>query len=359
MATTRDQLQATLAVHDADALRLILAASDVDPRDASTPSELAARIADAIWWNYCTPLGYLAEKATLEDVVRHLARKLRVADRVDPDEPVWAQIRALTTALVPEVPEDGISIDTLDDTSRTRLGPSWAEALGWGGGATSSLAARWGSGKVLALLKTPIGRLLPLLPVVGPWVGVIRTGLGGVHMVSGPLGIAMTVLSLNSALGSNYKRLVPLVLGVGALAPQPVVDADVVGTGDPDTLETEANPVAAESEPSTVPTTWPPVDEEVEEDELSIDEFPPSPEATSAPETEAAGSPPDAEREEILDEEPDATADEDLEETDVIAVAWPSAERDAPDEDDALETDVPDESDVPESDVPDEAPPTA
>ncbi|MEZ4235211.1 MAG: hypothetical protein R3F59_03415 [Myxococcota bacterium] len=55
MATTRDQLQATLAVHDAAALRLILTASEVDPRDARTPAELAARIADAIWWNYCTP----------------------------------------------------------------------------------------------------------------------------------------------------------------------------------------------------------------------------------------------------------------------------------------------------------------
>ncbi|MEZ4235212.1 MAG: hypothetical protein R3F59_03420 [Myxococcota bacterium] len=81
---------------------------------------------------------------------------------------------------------------------------------------------------MLALLKTPIGRLLPLLPVVGPWVGVVRTGISGLHFVAGPLGIAMTVLSMNSALGSNYQRLVPLVLGVGALGPQGVSDAQVV-----------------------------------------------------------------------------------------------------------------------------------
>jgi hypothetical protein len=36
------------------------------------------------------------------------------------------------------------------------------------------------------------------------------------------------VLSLNSALGTNYHRLVPLVLGVGALGPEPVQDAEVV-----------------------------------------------------------------------------------------------------------------------------------
>lgn len=239
MGTTRDQLQATLAVHDPEALRLILAASQVDDRNATTSADLAARIADAIWWNYSTPLGYLAERTTLEDIVRHVARRLRVSDRVDPDVPVWEQIRALTTALVATIPDDGVSVASLDDATRGRLSPSWMGALGWGGGATGSLATRWGSSKVLALLKTPIGRLLPLLPVVGPWVGAVRTGLAAVNLVTGPLGIAMTVMSLNSALGSNYRRLVPLVLGVGALGPQPVSDAQIVDD------EVPASPLAA------------------------------------------------------------------------------------------------------------------
>lgn len=228
MAITRDQLEATLAVHDADALRLILHASDVDPRGAETPAALAARIADAIWWNYCTPLGYIAERTTFEDIVRHLSRKLGVSDRVDPDVPVWDQVSALTQALVAELPTDGISIESLDETSRARLYPSWGAPLGWGGGATSSFATRWSTGKVLALLKTPIGRLLPLLPVVGPWIGAARAGISAVYLVTGPLGIAMAVLSINSALGTNYTRLVPLVLGIGALGPQPVTDAEIV-----------------------------------------------------------------------------------------------------------------------------------
>ncbi|MEQ1565368.1 MAG: hypothetical protein ABMA64_07000 [Myxococcota bacterium] len=226
--TTRDQLQATLSVHDPEALRLILVASGVDPRDARDPSDLAARIADAIWWNYCTPLGYVVERSTFEDVVRHLARKLGVGDRVDPDVPVWDQVQALTRALLTEIPADGVSVASLDETTRSRMSPSWFAPIGWGGGATGSFATRWGSGKVLALLKTPIGRLLPLLPVVGPWVGAVRTGIGAVHMVTGPLGLAMTVLSVNSALSTNYQRLVPLVLGVGALRPAPVNDAEVV-----------------------------------------------------------------------------------------------------------------------------------
>lgn len=239
MPTTRDALEASLALQDPAALQLILDASGVDARGATTAQALAGRIADAIWWNYATPLGYLAERATFEDVVRHLARRLKVDHRVDPDLPVWEQVETLTRVLVEEIPADGISLASLDESTRRRLSPSWIPSVGLGGGAASSFAARWGTGHVLNLLRTPIGRLLPLLPGVGPWVGVIRTGAGAIHVVSGPLGVALAVLSLNSALGANYKRLVPLVLGVGALGPKPVEDA----------VEVEA-PAGAESAPA-------------------------------------------------------------------------------------------------------------
>ena len=49
-----------------------------------------------------------------------------------------------------------------------------------------------------------------------------------VHAVSGPLGIALAVLTFNQALGANYRKLVPLVLGVGALRPPPINEAEVI-----------------------------------------------------------------------------------------------------------------------------------
>jgi hypothetical protein len=241
MPTTRADLEATLAVHDPEALRLILHASGVDPRGATTAHELAARIADALWWHYSTPLGYLTERASFEDIVGHVAGRLQVSHALDEDAGVWEQTEQLTLALVHSLPDDGISVDDLDPALQARLRPAWGPALGFGTGASSSFAARWGSSKVLALLKSPIGRLLPLLPYVGPWVGVIRTGASAIHVVTGPLGVALGVLTLNSSLGSNYRRLVPLVLGVGALGPRAVDDALVVGDDDaapePTTIE--------------------------------------------------------------------------------------------------------------------------
>jgi hypothetical protein len=228
MSTTREQLQRSLAFQDPAALLLILQAAEVDPRGAESSPDLAARIADAIWWNYSTPLGYVTERSSLEDIVRHLARKLGVADRVDPDSPVWDQVAALTSALVAEVTDSGVPFDRLDPAAQERLRSSWWPPIGLGTGAGGAFATRWGSARVLALLRSPIGRLLPYLPGVGPWVGGARTALSAVHLVSGPLGIALAVLSVNAALGTNYRRLVPLVLGVGALRPSPVEDATVV-----------------------------------------------------------------------------------------------------------------------------------
>jgi len=226
--TTRSELEASLAVHDSQALKLILDASGVDARGASTPSELAARIVDAMWWSYTTPLGYVTDRASFEDIVWHVARKLRVDDRVDRSADAYDQSQQLTHALLGDLPDEAIGVAQLDSDTQRRLGASWLPTMMLGGGAGSSFVARWTSGKMLDLMKTPLGRLLPLLPAVGPYIGAVKTATGAVHMVAGPLGIALSVLTFNQALGANYRRLVPLVLSVGALRPRSVDDAQII-----------------------------------------------------------------------------------------------------------------------------------
>jgi hypothetical protein len=239
--TTRADLEKLLARHDPEALRLVLHASGVGLSavpwrtvDEPTAATFAARIAEAIWWSYATPLGYVAGHASFEDIVGHLARKLGVADRLvgdadglDPTAPVWVQVRRMTELLVGDLAEGGVRFDAIDEATRKRLGPGYGASVGLGSGAAGSFATRWTAARVLALFRTPIGRVLPYLPVVGPWVGAIRTGVGAVFAVSGPLGIALAVLSANSALGPSYRKLVPLVLGVGGLPSlEPSADSD-------------------------------------------------------------------------------------------------------------------------------------
>jgi hypothetical protein len=222
--TNRAELESVLSTQDPEALRLVLHASGVGLtavpwRTVGQPTarDYAARIAEAIWWSYTTPLGYAAGHASFEDVVAHLARKLGVADRLDPQLSVWARVRRMTEFLVGDLADHGVRFETIAEGTRRRLGLSSAMPFGLGTGAASSFAARWGSGKVLAFFRTPVGRVLPYLPAVGPFLGAIRTGAGAVFSVSGPLGVALAVASANSALGPSYRKLVPLVLGIGAL----------------------------------------------------------------------------------------------------------------------------------------------
>jgi uncharacterized protein YaaW (UPF0174 family) len=63
---------------------------------------------------------------------------------------------------------------------------------------------------------------------LAPWVHTIGAGARTVYAVTGPLGVALTVLSFNQALGPNYKTLLPLLLGIGALRPNTSSIADEV-----------------------------------------------------------------------------------------------------------------------------------
>lgn len=228
MPTTRADVIAALSVHDAEALRAILDAARVPSRGATEASALAARIVDVLWWTYATPLGYVADRASFEDIVAHTARKLRAEEALASHPDVWTQLAALTRALVGQVEAAGISLDDLDPRARAHVWPDWWPTLAYGTGASGAWGARWASGYAVRFLKGPIGRLLPLLPPIAPYVGAIRAGAGAMHAVSGPLGVALSVMTINQALGSNYHRLVPLLLGVGALGPVPVEVAEEV-----------------------------------------------------------------------------------------------------------------------------------
>lgn len=228
MTLSRHDIERVLATHPAAALCAILEAAELDASPDASPQELGERIAEALWWNYTTPLGYLTREVSLEEIVRHVARRLKVEGALRSDDP-WEQIRELTEAL-------GISLgpatlEDLTEAERRRLGRSLrAPAALAAGGGGSFVAGAAGRG-VLRFAAGPIGRLLPYVPRVGPAFRVITRGAGVAAALGTPLAIAMGVLATNQALGTNYRRLLPLLLGLGALGPGDVEDAVIVEAG--------------------------------------------------------------------------------------------------------------------------------
>ncbi|MFT4625126.1 MAG: hypothetical protein ACI8PZ_003792 [Myxococcota bacterium] len=241
MGVTRDLAKQVLALHQPDHLAAVLEAAGIRPR-GSTRRELAHRVAERLWWSYCTPLGYAADRVTLERIVDHTAKRLGQAGATRAASDPWAKARALTRTVVPAVEGAGVSLDALDDLTRARARNAWLTTAAWGAGATSSFGARLVSGHVLKALSSPVGRLLPLLPPLAPYLRPVKAGARIAYAAGGPVGAGLALLTLNDALGTNYPTVVSLVLGLGSLPEVHVAEAaEVGGTVGPD----DARPVAA------------------------------------------------------------------------------------------------------------------
>lgn len=216
MPTTREDVVHALAAHRADVLRGVLEAAKVSTWGAETSRDLAKRIVDALWWHYSTPLGYVARTTTLDQIVDHVASRLKIDGALHQAD-AWERLSTMTAMLV--AASGPVALEDLDPERRKRMRGSWLPTGAFGTGAAGSFGARWVGLKIVQLGKSPIGRWLPLIPYVGPWFSLIRKGGGVAAMLGGPVGIALSLLAVNDALGVNYDKLVPLLLGVGALGP--------------------------------------------------------------------------------------------------------------------------------------------
>lgn len=212
-------LAGLLAHRDPALLSAVLDAADVANDGASEGSgALAERLVAALWWRTHTPAGQVVVPDDLGRMVD------RVAERADVqvgDGDTWTRLAALTDALAPG--NRPVALDSLDPETVRRLRRSaWGQVAGWTG-VGASAASRWAAVRTLGLLRGPLYKMLVLLPRVGPVLATAKGAAGTVAAVSGPVGIALALVSLNASLGPRYDRALPLLVGVGLVLRNPVV----------------------------------------------------------------------------------------------------------------------------------------
>lgn len=223
MAVQHEDVVEALSLHTPQALRGVLEAAGVSPRSATTSRELATRIADALWWHSSTPIGYVTGALTLDAVVDHVAKKARIDGALGTGD-AWERTARLTVMMVGES-HGPVGWSDLHESRQARwTGRKWLPPILGLSGATS-LGTGWAAKRFLAIGAGPIGRLLPYIPWVGPWFLSIRKGAGVAAALGGPAGVLLSILAANQAFGTNYQKLVPLLLGVGALGPAVMVEA--------------------------------------------------------------------------------------------------------------------------------------
>ncbi len=220
MTITRTELQQTLSAKDHTALRAVLDASDVRYDEGDRGGQLADRLVAALWWRTHSPAGQVLIPDDLGQLLDRAEQRLDI-ELGEGD--TWSRLEALTVALLPG--DRPISADQLDPEVRKRLARTvWLQLFGTaaaGGAAGSGFAAT----RLLTWTTGPLWDLARLLPKVGPAIVTLRTGAGAVAAVSGPVGIALALASLNSLLGPRYDEALPLLLGVGLLCRNPLAQA--------------------------------------------------------------------------------------------------------------------------------------
>lgn len=211
---TRSDVIDQLATCDAHELRLVLEASGITLGRATSPRELAEKAVNALWWHWTTPLGYAMDRVELGGIVDGVARRLGVRDLPRHADP-WTRLDLLTQALLREV--GPVRFQDLRPDHQARARGSMFPTLAFGASSVGSYGLGAGGRAVLRFAGGPIGRWIPLIPHVGPWFVAIRKASATAAVVGTPLSLALGVLALNQALGRSWRRVLPLLLSIGAL----------------------------------------------------------------------------------------------------------------------------------------------
>lgn len=199
--------------HTEDELKSILISAQIDVSKINDRKELIQKLIAEIWSSSHTPIGQVLKPHTLGDIIHHITKKL---DLQLPDcDNDLDLLDAFTSELLPTQTE--ISIEDLPKDLQEQLKTSLTQTVLGLGTTSTSIASRFLGKKVLELLALPLLQWLRLLPKVGPILISIRGAANMVVGLSGPIGIAATLWTINSMLGPKWDRCITLLLGIGLL----------------------------------------------------------------------------------------------------------------------------------------------
>lgn len=212
MPVHRREVEARLARCPAEELAVVLQVAGLRAAEEEGAEVLARRLAAALWWRTHTPLGGALLPDQLDALLDRVERKLELR-RGEGD--AWQRLAALRRRLLPDGRPRGL--DELDPELRRRLARTHRLAIGGLAAGTGAAAGRIAAWRLLAATTGPWWDLLPLVPKLGPVFLGLRAGAGAVLRLSGPVGLALALLSLNASFGAADDEALPLLLGIGLL----------------------------------------------------------------------------------------------------------------------------------------------
>ena len=208
--TTKAECIQLLTNCDFTILKEVLHTNNIKTRDTKTKQECITSLIDAIWSHSHTPIGGFVAPMSLEEIIQIYAKKLDTP--IDSKIDIQEQLRTLRSKVMANCDNIDISDippEVLDRLQRSVI-PSVVGVSAAGGAATT----RWAAYKILAWTASKWLNIIKLIPQIGPAIITIRTTAGVLARVSGPVGIALAIWSINNHLGPKWDQCLGMLVGL-------------------------------------------------------------------------------------------------------------------------------------------------
>jgi hypothetical protein len=207
--TTKNEFQNLLTQCTPTLLQEVLTGNGIHyPKNASTEL-LSQRIVDGIWKHSHTPIGELVFPNSLEEILAIYFKKLDI--EYNKDDSFEKQLCTLRHEIIGN--SSSVHIADLPEELKERLQRSVVPSVLGAGAAGGAAGTRWAALKLLEWTTSKWLDLIKLIPQIGPAIITIRGVAGVISKVSGPVGIALALWSLNNGFGPKWDKCLGLLIG--------------------------------------------------------------------------------------------------------------------------------------------------
>ena len=208
--TTKEEIKILLQNSELPILKEVLQTNRIKISENATKEDCIQALINAVWNHSHTPIGGFVAPMSLEEIIQVYAKKLDTP--IDATTDIQSQLRTLRSKVMANcntIEISDIPSDVLDRLQRSVI-PSVVGAGAAGGAATT----RWAAYKVLAWTASKWLNIIKLIPQIGPALITIRSTAGVLARVSGPVGVALAIWSINNHLGPKWDQCLGLLIGI-------------------------------------------------------------------------------------------------------------------------------------------------
>jgi len=208
--TTKEETKHLLQHCTLPILKEVLHTNHIKTADNASKDDCITALVNGIWSNSHTPIGGFVAPMSLEEIIQIYAKKLDTP--IDSKADVQSQLGALRSKVMAgcnNIDISDIPPEVLDRLQRSVI-PSVVSAGAAGGAATT----RWAAYKILAWTASKWLNIIKLIPQIGPAIITIRSTAGVLARVSGPVGVALAIWSINNHLGPKWDQCLGLLMGL-------------------------------------------------------------------------------------------------------------------------------------------------